>query len=143
MSHFVEIRTVFKDQACLIQALREAYGAHAVEVVPEGAALYGYRGDNRAVLNASNPNYAPPCHVIVRRQHIGGSSNDIGYKRNKDGSYTGYVSEFDSSGYAAKRVEQSYAKAVTVKQAKASGWAVTEEKQKDGTVKLQLSKWSA
>lgn len=142
MSHFVEVKTVYKDQAELISALESAFGAGTVEIHPEGAALYGYHGDNRADLNPRSPDYAPPCHVIIKQWYIGTASNDIGYRRSADGTFTAYVSSFDKRFAAQKLalIPQAYAVNVAVKQAKAKGWQV-QQTRVDGNVKLTLSKW--
>lgn len=34
--------------------------------------------------------------VIIRRAQIGGSSNDIGFRRNPNGTYEAVISDFDS-----------------------------------------------
>lgn len=144
MSHYVAVKTVFKDQAALVQALEDVFGQGKVEISTDGAALFGYQGDNRSLLPASNGHYAPPCHVIVRQQNTGvGASNDLGWCRQADGTFRSYISAYDNGALrnSLPQLAQRYARAVAVKQAKLSGYTVTEEKAKDGTIKLSLSKW--
>src|SRR5271165_1902872 len=104
MSHFTKINVDFKQsqEDCFIEALQEIFGANAVEVSDKGLALYGHHGDDRSQLSQSNPNYAPKCHVRIARKHIGGSSNDIGFQRNEDGTYNAFISEFDQSNTFGK-----------------------------------------
>lgn len=73
---------IFKDRRLLLAALADL-GYTEVE---EGEALplFGYRGDRRAET----------AEIVVRRQYIGGSSNDIGFIRTAQG-YTPIVSEYD------------------------------------------------
>jgi hypothetical protein len=70
MSHFTRVRTTLRDPEVLAAALREA-GYPQAEVHDEPQVLYGYHGDAR-------PERA---EVIIRRQHIGQASNDIGFAR--------------------------------------------------------------
>lgn len=73
---------VFKDRRLLLAALADL-GYTEVE---EGDALplFGYRGDRRPET----------AEIVVRRQHVGRLSNDIGFAHTKDG-YVPVVSEFD------------------------------------------------
>ena len=143
MSHFTEVKTVFKDQQALVAALETCFGKGNVEVALEGAALFGYHGDDRSKLEASNPNYAPSCNVIVRRAVLGSSSNDIGYRRGADGMFRAYVSDFDRTAQREKlaALNQRYATVAATNAARKQGYTVKEEAAKDGTVRLTLSKW--
>jgi hypothetical protein len=73
---------VFKDRRLLLAALAEL-GYLEVE---EGDALplYGYRGDRRSET----------AEIVIRRQHVGSLSNDIGFTRSAQG-YVPVVSEYD------------------------------------------------
>ena len=73
---------VFKDEALLLAALADV-GYTEVE---RGASLplYGYHGDQRAER----------AQLVVRRQHIGPASNDLGFARTEQG-YTPIISEYD------------------------------------------------
>jgi len=91
MSHYTRQPTQFVDGECLARALRELFPK--VELHEQPQPLYGYHGDVRP----------EKAHVIVRRQHVGSSSNDLGFVRRPDGRYELIVSEFDSGtlGYNA------------------------------------------
>ena len=148
MSHFTEIKVNFlqKNEKQLVAALESIFGEGTVEVHENGAALYGYTGDNRAQLSKTNPNYAPPCHLIIRRKHVGGASNDVGYQRTEDGKYVAYISDYDkNSNFSAQKqnkVLQEYTAKVTEKQLKSQGYSMKREVQKDGTIKLFATKYT-
>jgi hypothetical protein len=74
---------IFKDRRLLLAALADL-GYAAVEE-GETLPLYGYQGDRRAET----------AEIVVRRQQIGRSSNDIGFTRTPRG-YTPIVSEHDA-----------------------------------------------
>lgn len=148
MSHFTEIKVNFlqKNEKQLVAALESIFGEGTVEVHEDGAALFGYQGDNRAQLSQSNGNYAPPCHLIIRRKHVGGASNDVGYQRTEDGKYVAYISDYDKhsnfSPQKQNKVLQEYTAKVTEKQLKSQGYAMKREVQKDGTIKLFATKYT-
>ena len=73
---------VFKDRRLLLAALA-AMGYSEVEE-GESLPLYGYQGDQRAETAA----------IVVRRQHLGSASNDLGFARTELG-YVPIVSEYD------------------------------------------------
>lgn len=147
MSHFTEIKVSFlqKNEKALIAALEEHFGKGKVEVHEDGAALYGYHGDNRATLPKNNPNYAPPCHLIVRRKDVGSASNDIGYRRSEDGTYVAYISDYDKSTHFTavqqKNVLQEYTATVAQTQLKKQGYTLKKTKDKNGLIKLEAVKY--
>lgn len=73
---------VFKNEALLLAALAEL-GYTTVER-GDSLSLYGYQGDERSER----------AQLVVRRQHIGVASNDLGFARNNEG-YTPIISEYD------------------------------------------------
>lgn len=148
MSHFAEIKVAFdqKQEKELIAALETKFGEGHVEVHPDGGPLHGYQGDNRAKLDSKDPNYAPPCHLIIRRKHVGSMANDVGYRRTEDGKYVAYISQYDSGATYKKadqnKVAQDYAERVAIKQLKAKSYSVKRVVEKDGTIKLVATKYS-
>lgn len=87
MSKYSENKTSFKDVDLLIQALVDCgYPREVIEVHETAQHLIGYHGDKRAET----------AEVIIRRAHVGSASNDIGFKRNADGTYGAIISEYDS-----------------------------------------------
>ncbi len=98
MSHFVECQTEFRDPQALVAALIACgFEASQIEVHPEPVALYGYQGD-------AQPQRA---HVVIRRRHIGTGANDAGWERQDDGSFRGWISEFDAGVGAYSHRQQS------------------------------------
>lgn len=148
MSHFTEMKVecLQKQESCFIQALEEIFGKGSVEISETGAGLYGYHGDLRTELATTNPNYAPPCHLIIRRKNIGSASNDIGFRRNINGTYDAYVSDYDKSQTynTAKqnKMMQHYSSNVTIKQLKTQGYQV-KKSITNGNIVLIGSKFKA
>ena len=73
---------IFRNRALLLGALADL-GYGQVEE-GENLPLYGYQGDQRAETAA----------LVVRRQHIGHLSNDVGFARTPQG-YVPLISEYD------------------------------------------------
>ena len=102
----------FQDTDCLLAALK-ALGFRAgqeVKVYEDAVALVGFRGKARA----------EKAHIVIRRQHIGGSSNDVGFVWDKGlGAYVPIVSEFDErrwlGGQWQTKLKVAYARAAVHK----------------------------
>jgi hypothetical protein len=90
MSMYVTIQTEFNDLPSLVKALCEAgnWTEQQIELHQEAQNLYGYHGDKREQV----------ANVIIRREHIGRSSNDIGFVK-EDGKYKAIISEYDSGKF--------------------------------------------
>lgn len=148
MSHFAEIKVAFsqKEEKQLVAALELKFGKGNVDVHPEGAALHGYQNDDRSRLASTDPNYAPKCHIIIRKKHVGSAANDVGYRRTEDGRYCAYVSSYDSGHNYTKahqnKVAQEYATRVAVKKLKAQGYQAKTVTNKDGTVRITATKYA-
>jgi hypothetical protein len=85
MSKFLTFADVcFKTRELLLAALTEI----GYQTVEEGTnlSLYGYQNDRRKET----------AEIVIRRQHVGASSNDIGFKLTETG-YVPIISEFDQS----------------------------------------------
>ena len=83
MSKYLQFEAeTYADRRLLLAALADlGYGT-----VEQGEALplYGYEGDRRAET----------AEVVVRRQHLGRASNDLGFRRTP-GGFVPVVSEYD------------------------------------------------
>ena len=88
MSHYTTLDTTIVSTEFLIQALADM-GFADVEVHEAAQPLVGWRGDLRETQ----------AEVIVRRRHLGRSSNDIGFARNAEGRFEALISEFDRGRY--------------------------------------------
>jgi hypothetical protein len=134
MSHFTNIQTQIKDTDSLVKALADL-GFKTVERYEIAQNLYGYEGDARSQT----------AEVIVRRQFIGEISNDIGFKRQPDGTFEAVISEFDRLKYSQSwlnRLTQRYAYHALVTHAPSQGFAIeSEETLEDGTLRVVLGRW--
>lgn len=91
MSRYCTVNTQFSDLNALLVAISET-GKWTIAQIEQHATpqhLFGYKGDQRA----------EKAHIIIRRQHVGGASNDLGFVRGEDGNYEAIVSEYDSRRY--------------------------------------------
>jgi hypothetical protein len=84
MSEFLEVETEFTEKDCLVFALEQVYGKGNVEVYREAQQLQGFKGDLRQ----------QKAHIIIRKEHVGASSNDLGFEKVGD-TYRMRISEFD------------------------------------------------
>lgn len=148
MSHFTSMTVDFKQSSEqeLIEALESVFGKGTVEVHPEGSALYGFQGDNRANRAVGSSDYAPPCHLIIRRRNVGSASNDVGFRRNENGTYDAYVSDYDKGGnYSSAKqakVAQEYALKVSEKQLKKAGYTTKRVVKTGGVVQIVGSRYT-
>jgi len=114
MSKYEEMSTVLVHEGYLVEALEQR--GYKPEVYRDGAALYGYLGDER-------PEQA---HVIIRRRQLNSASNDIGFVRDASGQYRAVVSDYDRGiGFDQAwlgRVSQAYKERQTMAVAKARGY---------------------
>ena len=143
MSEYVECETNIKDERALVEALVEmGFEESQVERHEEAQPLYGYQGDKRQ----------QKANVIMRRQHVGSSSNDIGFLKKEDGTYEAIISGFDrgSGGNVAratggyndkwlKGLNQNYTEKLFTREARKLGYQVKKEK-KDKKIQLTLYK---
>jgi len=92
MSHYLNIETQITDQDALIRALNRmeykggvSLGKVKIESHITAQNLYGYHGDMRQ----------DKAQVIIRRNYVGPSSNDIGFIKNAKGNFQAIISEYD------------------------------------------------
>ncbi|XGV95215.1 MAG: DUF1257 domain-containing protein [Leptolyngbya sp. BL-A-14] len=135
MSHFTTIKTQIKDTAALVKALSDV-GFKQVEVHETAQHLYGFQGDIRPQA----------AEVIIRRNYVGGASNDIGFQRQADGTFQAIISEYDRHKYDRSwlnRVTQRYGYHALMATAPAQGFTVEEEEVlADGTIRLVVGRWT-
>lgn len=122
----------FTDEECIKAALKEL--EYPFEIHAEARSLYGYVGDVRE----------QKANIIIRREHVGSASNDIGFLRKSDGSYELIISEYDQNNKQGKlflkNLKQIYAKNKSIKQIKRAGVKVVSQKttQEDGKLKIKI-----
>lgn len=144
MSHFVECQTEFRDPQSLVAALVECgYVESQIEVHEEAVPLIGYQGDTRP----------QSAHIVIRRQHVGTGANDVGWEKQSDGTFKGWISEFDAgSGQYASRVEtarfnqvaqskikQEYAYQVISRQQRVLGRSVERQRLASGEIEVLIA----
>lgn len=102
MSEYGCFNTVIKDREMLVKTLEEIYGVGNVEVHEKPVDLISYNGHTRT-LNGKKVQ----ANVIVRRQHVGRSSNDLGWIWDEaSGTYKNYVSDYDQgTNFESAKVE--------------------------------------
>lgn len=130
MSHFTTLKTQIADVKALQAALADL-GFKEVEVHGTAEYLYGYLGDARSQT----------AEVIVRRKHVGWLSNDLGFKRNANGTFDAIISDYDRRKYSQEwldRLTQRYAYHVARAKLEEQGFVLTSEEQKDGKIHLVL-----
>jgi uncharacterized protein DUF1257 len=131
MSHFTKLRTRITNADGLVKALADA-GFKKVETRETAQHLYGYQGDVRPQT----------AEVIVRRKYVGQASNDIGFKRQADGTFEAIISEYDRKKYSQQwldRLTQLYAYHVARAKLAEQGFdLVSEETREGGMVHLVL-----
>lgn len=129
MSHFTTVATQITDEPSLVKALGDL-GFKQVEIHETAENLYGYRGDQRSQT----------AEIIIRRNYIGTASNDVGFKRQPDGTFQAIISQYDRSRFSKNwldQLSQRYAYHLAVGKLEEQGFAlIAEEKQADGRIHL-------
>ena len=104
-----------------------------IEVHDTPQNLYDYR-------NTIRPQKA---NIIIRRQHVGAMSNDMGFIKQEDGTYKAIIDQFSQGiGYGASwlnKLQQTYNLKVVEKVFKKQNKKFTQQKLKDGTIKLSVA----
>jgi hypothetical protein len=92
MSHYSKVKTKIKNKDSLVAALCDlGFTKSQIEVHDEAVALEGYEGRFRK----------EKANIIIRRRHVGGAANDIGFVRMQDGTYQAIISDYDRRSNSA------------------------------------------
>lgn len=130
MSAYREQQTQFKDEKLLVECLRAVFSE--VQLHSLAVQLEGYRGDKRSQT----------AEIVIPRRR-GSASNDIGFKRQADGSFAAIISEYDSHTYGAefmRKLKLSYTESFYKKQAAKAGLRTISRKSADGKLRIQFIK---
>ena len=85
MSAYITLATPMTDAECVLDALADlGFDRSSVEVHAEARAMVGYEGTSRQQV----------ANIIIRKKHIGTSSNDMGFANTATG-FRLIVSDFD------------------------------------------------
>ena len=138
MSEYRKSTTNCKDRECLIDALVEmGYKREHIEVHEEAQQLYDFQGRRTHYLDKTGDK----ANVIVRREHVGGAANDLGFKLNPEtGTYDAVISDYDSSKHSQKwlaGLKTNYSEKNLIKTAKKQGFKYLGKKVVEGKVQLQ------
>lgn len=135
MSKYTTVETEFKDGESLVQAIIEA-GYSAVQVHEKAVQLVGYLGDKRSQT----------AEIVIPRNTkggLGGSSNDLGFKRQPNGSYVAWISDHDRSVVGKDfipKIKRAYAEINTKKTALIQGLRFVQKSVNElGEVQLEFA----
>lgn len=139
MSEYRKTQTNAKDPECLIAALvAMGYAREHIEVHEEAVQLFDYHGRATTYTDVKGDR----ANIIVRRQHVGGAANDLGFKLNKTtGVYDAVISAYDRGKHNEKwlaGLKTNYSEGVTTKQAKKMGFKFLGKKVVDGKIQMQF-----
>ncbi len=96
MSAYITLMTPMTDQECLLAALADlGFDNNKVEVHAEAVNLVGYGGDRRAQT----------ANIVIRRQHVGTASNDVGFLATATG-FQAFVSGYDHPRFGSAWLAQ-------------------------------------
>ena len=134
MSRYATILTEFKDSDALLVAIAETgdWTIEQIEVHDVPQHLFGYTGDKRQEM----------AHIIVRRKHVGSSSNDIGFVKTEDGTYEAIISEYDSRKFGPawnKQLKCNYAYEKIRKDMTQRGRRVSRFREANGTQRIVVT----
>lgn len=131
MSAYTTLQTRIVSTPHLRMAL-EDLGFSDVEIYDEPQPLKGWLGDTRS----------DRAHVIIRRKYLNAASNDLGFRRLKDGSFEALISDFDRPRYNERwlqKLSQRYAYHVAKEQLLEQGFHLVEEAvEPNRTIRLTL-----
>lgn len=106
------------DQQCLLEALAVlGFDATKVEVHAAPVELVGFEGQRRAQM----------ANVVIRRQHLGHASNDLGFCASDTG-YQILVSDYDRSRFGDRWLAELHARYQTAWSAKQERLAEAERR---------------
>lgn len=131
MSEFNVVNVQFKDGDCLVESLQEL--GYKCEVHESGAHLKGYMGDQRQQV----------ANIIIRKEHIGRASNDLGFAKKADGTYDMIISEYDMAAKHGKvfteTLKQIYGKNMALRTTKRLGLSTMSVKtDEQGKIRIRL-----
>lgn len=136
MSHFTAIKTQIRDVNALVKALEDVGFKDKVELHETAQGLYGFEGDLREET----------AEVVIPRKHLGSASNDIGFKKQEDGTYEAVISDYDRAYHYSEQwlnqLTQRYGYHMLMAIAPEQGFTVEEEEVlEDGTIRVVVARW--
>lgn len=135
MSHYSKAKTKITDAAKLMKALADlGFGVDKAQYHELGKHLRGYMGDERPEA----------AEIIIPKRYVGDSSNDIGFKKQADGTFAAIISEFDQDHHKynqdwLNKVNQRYAYHGVKEQIENMGFYVDEEREENGEILIECN----
>lgn len=137
MSQFTEQQTQITDATILKECLAEK-GYPTVEHTEQPQPLLDFQGKQTKYLDKNGDK----AEIIIRRKYVPGMSNDIGFKKNTDGTFSAIISQYDKSHHNDSwmiDLKKKYAEKKIMKTAKKSGLTFVSKKvATDGSFKMQF-----
>lgn len=123
MSAYIKYATPMIEEDVLITALCEmGFAREHIEVHETPQPLVGYEGLGRPEMG----------HIIIRRQHVGTASNDLGFIK-EEGGYRMIISDYDQSRYNTNwrtKLQEAYNNNLSIRVNKMSGLEVKQQQKK-------------
>jgi hypothetical protein len=139
VSSYSTNKTIFKDAKILVAALIEmGFSQDEIECHSSPVHLYGYHGDMRE----------DTAEIVLRRKFVNarlssGASNDIGFKRQSDGTYAGIISQYDSNFANSQwvgKLSAAYARKAIIQKASKNGLRFVGTVNQNGKTQLSFVK---
>lgn len=139
MSAYTEQQTQITDSDILKECLKEK-GYATVEHHETAQPLVDFQGRQTHYLDKTGDK----AEIIVRRKHVGGAANDLGFKKQADGTFKAIVSRYDTHKHNEawmSDLKKKYAEKKIMKTAKSNGLTFVGKKvANDGSFKLSFVK---
>jgi hypothetical protein len=100
MSKYAQYNTVMNDPKCLKKVLEKHF--KEVELHSEPQRLVDFQGRQTTYVDKTGDK----AEIIVRRKHVGGAANDIGFVKDTTGNFKAVISAYDSGKHNAKWLER-------------------------------------
>jgi len=118
------------------------YDRKNIEVHEEATQLRDYMGRATHYTDKAGDK----ANIIIRRQHVGYSgANDLGFKRNPDGTMSAFISQYDSgsahwgvTGDRFLKLKDAYIERKTMKTAAKQGFKFLGKRVVNGKTRLQF-----
>lgn len=141
MSAYTEQKTQINDAECLKKALAEkGYTADKVEEHEQAVPLVDFTGKQTKYTDPAGDK----ANIVIRRRHVGGAANDVGFLKQKDGTYSAMISAYDKGKHNAAwmaDLKKRYAIHKISKVAKQNGMSLLKkEETKNGGYRFQFLK---
>lgn len=138
MSRYRKQTTACKDKEVLIDALVDmGYKREHIEVHETAQQLIDFQGKPTHYLDSNGDK----ANIIVRRKHVGGAANDLGFKFNAEtGTYDAIISNYDSSKHNAKWIaglKTNYNERGLAKTLKKQGFKYLGKEVVDGKIQIR------